>query len=174
MPRHTGARRPTSPARRAPGTPHPRAARPRPCARPRRGRGAPDSGAGRAGPDRFRDVTAQIPVTPSLDGDYVVDSSVLHPEPGVLEYPRGGGYPYENWDWDPIVQLDEQLGYRADCALFTAPGTKVGGWPGFCQDPYWPEREECGQRPGGVQGRRYFARLLSFSVAAADSLAWWR
>ena len=91
------------------------------------------------------DVIAQIPVTPSR-GDYIVDSSVLHPEPGVLEYPRGGGYPYENWDWDPITQLDEQLGCRADCTLFTAPGTKVGGWPGFCQDPFWPECEECGQR----------------------------
>lgn len=94
------------------------------------------------------DVIREIPVTPAHHGRYMLEPCVLHPEPGVLEYPSGGEFMPEGWSWERFTELDEQLGYRADITLFEAPGTKVGGWPKYCQEPYWPECADCGQTLG--------------------------
>lgn len=92
------------------------------------------------------DVIPEIPATPAHHGRYMLEPCVLHPEPGVIEYPSAGEFLPESWGWERLEELSEQLGYRADTALFEAPGTKVGGWPSFCQGPYWPDCATCGQR----------------------------
>lgn len=92
------------------------------------------------------DVILEVPVTPAHHGRYMLEPCVLHPEPGVIEYPCGGDFMPKDWGWERLDELEEQLGYRADTALFEAPGTKAGGWPNFCQDPYWPDCADCGQR----------------------------
>lgn len=90
------------------------------------------------------DVIHEVPATPAHHGRYMLEPCTLHPEPGVVEYPSDdelipGG-------WERFDELEEQLGFRADITLFEAPGTKVGGWPNYCQGHYWPDCADCGQR----------------------------
>ncbi len=91
------------------------------------------------------DVIPEIPVTPAYHGQYMLQPCVLHPEPGVVEYPAGEFMP-EGRSRERLAELDEQLGCDAYTDLFAAPGTKVGGWPRYRQDPYWPECAGCSQR----------------------------
>ena len=97
------------------------------------------------------DVIAEVPVTPAHHGRYMLEPCVLHPEPGVVEYPSGGYFLPDDWTWwDRLDNYDEDDnaadGVRDMMAdLFEAPGTKVGGWPNYCQGHYWPTCDECGQ-----------------------------
>ncbi|TJZ54251.1 DUF1963 domain-containing protein [Streptomyces piniterrae] len=70
---------------------------------------------------------------------------VVHPEL-VIEYP--------SWDlddglWDTLeprfVHVEAETGWDYQYHLSTAPGTKLGGHPGWCQDPQWPDCSECGK-----------------------------
>ncbi|MEQ4210165.1 hypothetical protein [Actinopolymorpha sp. B9G3] len=78
-----------------------------------------------------------------LANDYVPIPCMLHPEQ-VTEYPQCDRdvlpgllrHRVEQWD----AQHDEQYNY----ALSSAPGTKVGGYPLWIQDPFEPVCE-CGR-----------------------------
>jgi hypothetical protein len=72
-------------------------------------------------------------------GDLHPRACVVHPEPGVVEYPDQDG-PIDLSGGDPRIEAFEaDTGLSADATLFLAPGTKVGGYPRFCQEPVWPE-----------------------------------
>ncbi|MEE1782085.1 DUF1963 domain-containing protein [Streptomyces sp. SP17BM10] len=68
---------------------------------------------------------------------------VVHPET-VTEYP--------SWDlpdelWDALDarfdQVAEETGWDYQYHLSTAPGTKLGGYPGWSQEPRWPVCPRC-------------------------------
>lgn len=76
---------------------------------------------------------------------YIPDPCVVHPEP-VSEYP--------SWDlpeglYDRLCgrfeQLEQETGWSYQYHLSDAPGIKVGGYPGWTQDPVWPECGWCEQ-----------------------------
>ncbi|MEU4092625.1 DUF1963 domain-containing protein [Streptomyces sp. NPDC026673] len=68
---------------------------------------------------------------------------VVHPEL-VTEYPSWD-LPYELWDAleDRFVQVEKETGWDYQYHLSTAPGIKLGGYPGWCQDPQWPNCPDC-------------------------------
>ncbi|MEJ8640403.1 DUF1963 domain-containing protein [Streptomyces sp. MS1.HAVA.3] len=85
---------------------------------------------------------------------------VVHPEL-VTEYP--------SWDlpdglWDAleprIAQVEAETGWDYQYHLSTAPGTKLGGYPGWSQDPEWPDCSGC---------RTPMHHLLSVQSAEADA-----
>ncbi|WP_323178623.1 DUF1963 domain-containing protein [Streptomyces sp. NBC_01381] len=103
--------------------------------------------------------------------DYLPDPCVLHPE-RVVEYP--------SWDLDDEVAEEleeafEEMEDRAEedgspCAywshLSVAPGIKVGGYPSWTQDPYWPTCPgPCGQR---------MRHLVTIKSAEFDGASWRR
>lgn len=93
------------------------------------------------------DVIGDIPVTPAHHGRYMLEPCVLHPEPGVVEFPSGGYFLPDGWNWRDRIELEYEAAdddHDEMQDLFEAPGTKVGGWPSYCQQPYWPECEGCG------------------------------
>ncbi|MBD0695464.1 DUF1963 domain-containing protein [Streptomyces sp. CBMA123] len=69
---------------------------------------------------------------------------VVHPEL-VTEYPSWD-LPDELWDAldDRFEQLERETGWNYQDHLSTAPGTKLGGYPGWCQEPQWPDCPDCG------------------------------
>lgn len=92
------------------------------------------------------EVIAEVPESLAHCPEYLPTPCVLHPEPGVVEYPSGGSDLPEGWDWSRLDDFEARTGWGAYYTLFTAPGTKVGGWPHFCQEPWWPECAGCSQR----------------------------
>lgn len=92
------------------------------------------------------DVIAEIPQSVEHCPDYLPTPCVLHPEPGVVEYPAREGDLPEGWDWDRLDDFEDRSGWKAFSTLFTASGTKVGGWPHYCQESYWPDCLACGER----------------------------
>jgi hypothetical protein len=77
---------------------------------------------------------------------YMPAPCVLHPE-RIVEYPQ----------WDLPQQLNETLGERFERLedetgwsywydLSIAPGIKIGGYPGWTQEPDWPDCDGCGKR----------------------------
>ncbi|MFK0259424.1 DUF1963 domain-containing protein [Streptomyces sp. NPDC090445] len=87
---------------------------------------------------------------------------VVHPE-AAAEYP--------NWDLDEELHdaleprfdlLEAETGWLYHHQLSTAPGTKLGGYPGWCQDPDWPDCSGCGQR---------MDHLLTVESSEADALS---
>ncbi|MFD0851162.1 DUF1963 domain-containing protein [Actinomadura adrarensis] len=68
--------------------------------------------------------------------DYLPHPCVLAPE-RVIEYPDPLDLPWELrqriWQWEEEAEHDWRYQYH----LSTAPGTKVGGWPSWIQDPIW-------------------------------------
>lgn len=92
------------------------------------------------------DVIAEIPLSTEFFPDYLTRPCVLHPEAGVVEYPAGRDDLPAGWNWDRLNDFEERSGWTAYFTLFTAPGTKVGGWPHFCQEPCWPDCAGCGRQ----------------------------
>jgi hypothetical protein len=78
--------------------------------------------------------------------DLVPNPCVVHPEQ-VTEYPC--------WDLPPeldraledrFAELARDTGWEYQYHLSTAPGIKLGGYPGWSQDPNWPDCGACGRR----------------------------
>jgi Domain of unknown function (DUF1963) len=78
--------------------------------------------------------------------NYMPAPCVLHPEQ-VVEYPQ--------WDLpeqlgealkERFDQLEEETGWSYWYDLSIAPGIKAGGYPGWTQEPDWPDCDGCGKR----------------------------
>ncbi|MER6997307.1 DUF1963 domain-containing protein [Streptomyces sp. NPDC000410] len=106
---------------------------------------------------------ARPPWPEDADDDYLPDPCVLHPE-RVVEYPS----------WDLPEELHEELEERFDqfeedtgwsywSHLSQAPGIKIGGYPGWTQDPAWPDCAGCGER---------MEHLLTVKSAEFDGASW--
>lgn len=81
----------------------------------------------------------QAPPAPARAGyGNVPRPCVLHPEL-VPEY-ASWDLPQELWDEleDRIDRVQRETGWDYQVHLSTAPGSKLGGWPGWGQDPVWP------------------------------------
>nr|WP_255418998.1 DUF1963 domain-containing protein [Kitasatospora sp. CB02891] len=87
----------------------------------------------------------QAPAVPA-DAGYgrVPRPCVVHPEL-VTEYPSWD-LSYELWDAldARFEQVEKETGWDYQNHLSTAPGTKLGGYPGWSQDPQWPHCPACG------------------------------
>jgi Domain of unknown function (DUF1963) len=103
------------------------------------------------------------PVPPGARSEYVPSPCTLDPE-RVVEYP--------SWDLpdDAIEDQDEVLddiehatGWIYWSHLSVAPGVKVGGYPGWTQDPSWPPCPRC---------RRQMNHLLTIESAEFDGESW--
>ncbi|MFI2506472.1 DUF1963 domain-containing protein [Streptomyces sp. NPDC018972] len=100
----------------------------------------------------WRDSGAVGPVasTPPAPADapkaYVPDPCVVHPEP-VSEYPSGD-MPQDLHDAlrARFDQLEKETGWLYWYHLADAPGIKLGGYPGWTQEPVWPDCAVCGRR----------------------------
>ncbi|MFD9691707.1 DUF1963 domain-containing protein [Kitasatospora sp. NPDC059088] len=90
----------------------------------------------------------EVRPTPETPADapygYVPRPCLVHPEL-VAEYP--------SWDlsdelWDALeprfAQVDQETGWDYQYHLSTAPGIKLGGYPGWSQDAQWPDCPGCG------------------------------
>ncbi|WP_345430894.1 DUF1963 domain-containing protein [Actinoallomurus vinaceus] len=95
--------------------------------------------------------------------EYLPDPCVLHPEQ-VVEYPN----------WDLPKELAEELEERFEeleddsdwsywSHLSVAPGIKVGGYPSWTQEPFWPSCTSCGRR---------MDHLLTVKSAEFDGESW--
>lgn len=78
--------------------------------------------------------------------EYVPASCVVHPEQ-VVEYP-GWDLPEELSDTlgGRFDRLERETGRHYDHHLASAPGIKLGGYPGWTQEPVWPDCGWCEQR----------------------------
>ncbi|MFG2340440.1 DUF1963 domain-containing protein [Streptomyces yangpuensis] len=100
----------------------------------------------------WRDAAAvtnvrEAPAVPTADVyGHVPRPCVVHPEL-VTEYPSWD-LPDELWDTlEPrFEQVEAETGWHYQYHLSTAPGTKLGGYPGWSQDPQWPDCSVCGER----------------------------
>ncbi|WP_067481432.1 hypothetical protein [Actinomadura hibisca] len=72
---------------------------------------------------------------PASSGNYLPATCLLHPE-RVTEYPYPGD-PLPPELLERIWEGDGPWSYQHH--LSVAPGTKVGGWVSFAQDPSWPD-----------------------------------
>ncbi|GIL30069.1 YwqG family protein [Actinocatenispora comari] len=100
---------------------------------------------------------------PDAFEDHVPEPCVVHPE-RVTEYP--------SWDLpddlraalaDRFTELENDTGWSYHCHLSDAPGIKLGGYPGWTQDPYWPDCPTCGRR---------MEHLLTVASWEADGESW--
>ncbi|MGW6414468.1 DUF1963 domain-containing protein [Streptomyces sp. NPDC055055] len=107
-------------------------------------------------------VLETVPSPSDPVANYVPRPCVVHPD-RVTEYPY--------WDlpdalWDeleqPFLDLAEETGWDYQGHLSTAPGTKLVGYPGWCQDPDWPECAGCGRR---------MEHLLTVESTEADAVS---
>lgn len=92
------------------------------------------------------EVRSTPPAPAEAEEEQVPSPCVVHPE-WVTEYP--------SWDLpdelrealgDRFERLRKDTGWRYWYHLADAPGIKVGGYPGWTQEPYWPECASCGGR----------------------------
>ncbi|MEV6752546.1 DUF1963 domain-containing protein [Streptomyces sp. NPDC051214] len=107
-----------------------------------------------------RQVLAAPPLPAQRRENYVPRPCVVHPE-RVTEYP--------SWDlddtiWDALegrfAQVEKETGWDYQYHLSTAPGTKLGGFPGWGQDPQPASCTRCG---------RPMEHLLTFESAEGDA-----
>jgi hypothetical protein len=94
-------------------------------------------------------VTGPLLDAPEIDPDEPEVNEGYVPEPCVLSPERVSEYP-DGWELD-----DEQRervrswagaqGWEYFADLGAAPGTKVGGWPNWVQEPAYPECDKCGE-----------------------------
>lgn len=94
--------------------------------------------------------------------NYVPRPCVVHPE-AVTEYPH---WDLEDGLWDGLefrfLDLDQETGWDHQSHLSTAPGTKLVGYPGWSQEPSWPDCAECGKR---------MEHLLTVASTEGDALS---
>ena len=97
--------------------------------------------------------------------EYVPIPCLLHPEPGVVEYPSSSSDLPQGWDWSRLADFEATSGQDASSTLFIAPGIKVGGWPNFFQEPVWPDCPSC---------QAQMEHLLTLHTAEWGSEGWER
>ena len=107
------------------------------------------------------EVPAVEPGADAVCEDYLPEPCVVSPE-RVSEYPDG-------WELDEdlrarVMRWAEEQGWEYFYHLGAAPGTKVGGWPNWIQDPEYPECE-CG---------RPMTHLLTIASWECDGESWRR
>jgi hypothetical protein len=102
------------------------------------------------------------PDADEVNEEYVPQPCALSPE-RVPEYPDG---------WELEKDLRERVtdwagptGWHYFSHLSAAPGTKVGGWPDWIQDPCYPECDDCGKP---------MTHLLTISSWECDGESWRR
>ncbi|MEV6306364.1 hypothetical protein AB0M02_43620 [Actinoplanes sp. NPDC051861] len=114
---------------------------------------------------RRSEIGEVLAVTPAPDEEaqerHLPDPCVLHPE-RVVEYP--------SWDlpdelWDEIARMDEATGESYENDLSVASGTKIGGYPGWTQNPHWPVCE-CGSR------MEHLLTVASWEFSRGDEKRW--
>lgn len=85
------------------------------------------------------------PLPVGVPSGHVPKPCVVHPEP-VTEYP---GWDLPDGLWDALEprfgQVEAETGWDYQYHLSTAPGIKLGGYPGWSQDPQWPDCSGCGK-----------------------------
>lgn len=90
-------------------------------------------------------LEATPPTVSTAPEDSIPDPCVLHPEP-VIEYP--------SWDMpddlraalrERLEDMEARTGWMYHYHLADAPGIKLGGFPSWTQEPWWPECPRCGQ-----------------------------
>jgi hypothetical protein len=103
------------------------------------------------------------PAPPEAPENYVPSPCVVHPE-RVTEYPRWDmpGDLYHDLE-KRFTRLHDDTGWSYGSDLSDAPGTKLGGYPGWTQPPDWPDCESCGQR---------MEHLLTVASWECDSATW--
>ncbi|MEU4496306.1 DUF1963 domain-containing protein [Streptomyces sp. NPDC023998] len=111
-------------------------------------------------------VTSVAPTPPppsEAPEHYVPNPCVVHPEP-VTEYPSGD-LPRHLLDLlrDRFTHVEQETGWLYQYHLADAPGIKLGGYPGWTQEPWWPDCEGCGQR---------MEHLLTVSSWEYDGESW--
>ncbi|MGV9309623.1 hypothetical protein ACWDLG_40185 [Nonomuraea sp. NPDC003727] len=90
------------------------------------------------------DLLIEIPAPdPASDDSYLPTACMLSPE-RVKEYPAGWGLPADLrnriWAWEDEFPHSDEWSYFAH--LSSAPGSKVGGWVHWIQDP---EKVDCSE-----------------------------
>ena len=99
---------------------------------------------------RAADINGPLLAHPPRPADapdhYMPVPCVLHPE-RIIEYPQ--------WDLpgelnralrERFDRLEEETGWSYWYDLSIAPGIKIGGYPGWTQEPDWPDCNRCGKR----------------------------
>ncbi|MER5931271.1 DUF1963 domain-containing protein [Streptomyces sp. NPDC002054] len=118
---------------------------------------------------RWRDSAAvgavlptPVPPAGALSGN-VPQPCAVHPET-VAEY-AAWNLPQELFDRldARFLALEEATGVSYEYHLAEAPGIKAGGWPGWCQDPRWPDCRGC---------RRPMAHLMTVAAWEFDAESW--
>ncbi|WP_201294962.1 MULTISPECIES: DUF1963 domain-containing protein [unclassified Nocardiopsis] len=96
--------------------------------------------------DAVGPVRATPPAPSGAPPDSVPDPCAVHPE-RVTEYP-GRDLPPELFRAlrERFDRLEADTGLEYEYHLAEAPGIKLGGYPGWTQDPVWPDCASCGQR----------------------------
>ncbi|WP_166024231.1 DUF1963 domain-containing protein [Streptomyces chilikensis] len=98
---------------------------------------------------RTAETVGEVRATPPAPADavasYLPAPCVLHPE-RVTEYPDAD-LPRELRAAlrDRFDRLEEETGLEYEDDLASAPGTKLGGYPGWTQAPQWPGCDGCGR-----------------------------
>ncbi|WP_331769827.1 DUF1963 domain-containing protein (plasmid) [Embleya sp. NBC_00888] len=91
-------------------------------------------------------VAARPPVPAGAEADHVPQPCVVHPEE-VVEYPSWDlPEPADSAIRPRVDALFEETGWRYHYHLSYAPGIKLGGYPGWTQEPGWPDCGTCGAR----------------------------
>ncbi|WP_204082651.1 hypothetical protein [Asanoa ishikariensis] len=118
---------------------------------------------------RRADVGARLAEQPEPDEEadvqHVPDPCVLHPE-RVTEYPSDD-LPEAVWSQikDTIERVERETGWEYETDLAVASGTKVGGYPGWTQEPDWPTCG-CGARMA------HLLTVASWEFSRGDEKRW--
>jgi hypothetical protein len=111
-------------------------------------------------------ATAKLPDARVVDETLHPSPCVLHPEPGVVEYTMADA---PSDFWPPLRErgraFEALSGLRFGSHLTVAPGTKIGGWPYWCQRPYWPQCD-CGSTP------TYFLTIQTYEFDGNQAARW--
>ncbi|WP_327412068.1 DUF1963 domain-containing protein [Streptomyces sp. NBC_01233] len=103
------------------------------------------------------------PAAAGLPDGWYPAPCVVHPE-RVTEYPRNDlSRDLEEALEDRFEALLAETGLRYSSHLADAPGIKLGGYPGWRQEPCWPDCETCGGR---------MEHLLTVTEGEFDNESW--
>lgn len=110
------------------------------------------------------DVPPTEPPRPVGASDYYLPNPcVLHPE-RVTDYPSWD-LPEDLFDGlrERFEELEEETGWSYESHLSVSKGIKVGGYPTWTQEPFWPDCPGCGHR---------MDHLLTINSGEFDGASW--